>query len=92
MTEPSRKDKDAMDPTLNSHCQWSVRTAPPLRPCVPIRSTQPPLLFRNRLRPPVINLIVIIGLTQKRTESNPHPHIGGLYGETNTPGLLPVSA
>ena len=33
-----------------------------------------------------------IGLTQKRTRSPPHPHIGGLYGETNAPGLLPVFA
>ena len=33
-----------------------------------------------------------VGLTQKRTRSPPHPHIGGLYGETNAPGLLPVFA
>ncbi len=29
---------------------------------------------------------------KKRTGSPPHPHFGGLYGETNTPGLLPVFA
>ena len=28
----------------------------------------------------------------KKNGIAPHPHIGGLYGETNAPGLLPVFA